>query len=98
MATFSRRKVLGAGGALIGAAAVGTTMAAAAGADTGGEAIRTGDLVPEEVNSLDRLYAEARREGGKLVIYAGGRHRRPTRRDEAGVLVEVPRDRSHSDR
>lgn len=72
MATFSRRRVLGAGGALVGAAAVGATMGSAAGASTDGDWISAGGSVPEETKSLDRLYAEARREGGKLVIYAGG--------------------------
>jgi len=33
---------------------------------------RAGGDVPEEAKSLDSLYADARHEGGKLVIYAGG--------------------------
>lgn len=59
MATFSRRRVLGVGASIVGAVAVGSATSAAAG-------------LPEETKSLDRLYAEARAEGGKLVIYAGG--------------------------
>jgi ABC-type Fe3+ transport system substrate-binding protein len=67
MASFSRRRVLGASGALLGAAALGgTTIPATASAAT------KGALLPEENKSLDQLYADALEEGGKLVIYAGG--------------------------
>src|SRR5690242_8802765 len=62
---LSRRKVLGAS-ALVGAAALGTSIAGRADAASGGA------HGPEETRSLDQLYADARREGGKLVIYAGG--------------------------
>jgi len=72
MATFSRRQVLSMGGAIVGAAAVGTSLASAAEATAGGVAARAGGPMREETKSLDRLYADAKREGGKLVIYAGG--------------------------
>src|SRR5436309_15289968 len=68
MSAFSRRQVLGAGAAVFGAAALGacddiapTTSASPPPAD-----------VPEETRSLDQLYADALREGGRLVVYAGG--------------------------
>ena len=38
----------------------------------GGGVSRAGGDVPEEAKSLDSLYADARHEGGTLVIYAGG--------------------------
>jgi ABC-type Fe3+ transport system substrate-binding protein len=75
MTTFSRRHVLGAGGTMLGAAALSATIAGSAEAATGAStvpALRRGRPVPEERKSLDELYAEARREGGELVIYAGG--------------------------
>ncbi len=65
MANFSRRRMLGASGALLGAAALGGAIPATAA--TGGTASR-----PDETKSLDQLYADALQEGGKLVIYAGG--------------------------
>jgi ABC-type Fe3+ transport system substrate-binding protein len=68
MTSVSRRRVLGASAAL-GAAAVGTSIVGSAGAAA---ASRPGVRVPEERKSLDELYADARREGGELVIYAGG--------------------------
>ncbi|MFI7699505.1 ABC transporter substrate-binding protein [Nonomuraea sp. NPDC049480] len=71
MTPFSRRRVLGAGAAL-GAAALGTSIAGSAAAATGYDANTTFGPVPEEKKSLDELYADARREGGELVIYAGG--------------------------
>ena len=66
MTTFSRRRVLGAGGAILGAAAIGASLPSIASAAPAGRA------VPEERKSLDQLYADALREGGELVIYAGG--------------------------
>ena len=66
---FGRGDVLAAGGAQAGTGATGTTAAAA---DAGGGVSRAGGDVPEEAKSLDSLYADARHEGGKLVIYAGG--------------------------
>jgi len=69
MSTFSRRRMLGTSGAILGAAALGTSLAGtASGAPTSG----AGRWVPEETKSLDQLYADALAEGGKLVIYAGG--------------------------
>ncbi|WP_030435168.1 ABC transporter substrate-binding protein [Actinoplanes subtropicus] len=75
MATFSRRRALGAGGVILGAAALGTSIAGSASADGGGStqaAFGAGKPLPEERKSLDQLYAEAKREGGELVVYAGG--------------------------
>jgi ABC-type Fe3+ transport system substrate-binding protein len=59
--------MLGAGGAVLGAAALGTSIAAPA---SGATTPHAG--VPEETKSLDQLYADALREGGELVVYAGG--------------------------
>jgi hypothetical protein len=72
MATLSRRQVLTAGGAAVGAAALGVSLAGSAEAAAPGEASRSGRRVDEETKSLDQLYADAKREGAKLVIYAGG--------------------------
>jgi ABC-type Fe3+ transport system substrate-binding protein len=72
MVNFGRGDVLAAGGAQAGTGAIGTTTAATAAADAGGGVSRAGGYVPEEAKSLDSLYADARHEGGKLVIYAGG--------------------------
>jgi hypothetical protein len=72
MVNFGRGDVLAAGGAQAGTEATGTTTAAAAAADARGGVSRAGGYVPEEAKSLDSLYADARHEGGKLVIYAGG--------------------------
>jgi ABC-type Fe3+ transport system substrate-binding protein len=66
MSTFSRRRVLGAGGAVLGAAALGASITGTAGGAPAGRPVR------EETKSLDELYADALAEGGKLVIYAGG--------------------------
>jgi ABC-type Fe3+ transport system substrate-binding protein len=66
MTSLSRRRVLGAGAAM-GAAALGTSIVGSAGA-----AAVSGPGTREERKSLDELYADARREGGELVIYAGG--------------------------
>jgi ABC-type Fe3+ transport system substrate-binding protein len=66
MASFSRRRMLGASGALLGAAAFGGTIPATA------SAASKGAPPAEETKSLDQLYADALKEGGKLVIYAGG--------------------------
>lgn len=74
MTAFSRRRVLGAGAAL-GAAALGTTIAAtpaAAAPKKDMTAAPHPGSAREETKSLDELYADAKREGGKLVIYAGG--------------------------
>ncbi len=72
MATLSRRQVLNAGGGVVGAAALGVSLAASAEAAAPGESSRRGRQVHEETKSLDQLYADAKREGAKLVIYAGG--------------------------
>ncbi|HXL18703.1 MAG TPA: hypothetical protein VN961_14410, partial [Streptosporangiaceae bacterium] len=72
MVNFGRGDVLAAGGAQAGSGAIGTTTAAAAALDAGGGVSRAGGDVPEAAKSLDSLYADARHEGGKLVIYAGG--------------------------
>jgi ABC-type Fe3+ transport system substrate-binding protein len=75
MATFSRRRALGAGGVILGAAALGTSIAGSASAAGGGSrqaAFRPGKPLPEERKSLEQLYAKAKREGGELVVYAGG--------------------------
>src|SRR5690349_5519453 len=66
MTTFSRRRLLGTGSAMLGAAALGTSIPGSA------SAAPTGKPVREEHKSLQQLYADARREGGELVIYAGG--------------------------
>ena len=67
MTGISRRQLLGTGGALVAATLIGDSFAEAAVAGEGGRRD-----VREETMSLDKLYADARREGGKLVIYAGG--------------------------
>lgn len=76
MTSFSRRRILGGAGGALGAAALGTSIttgsAAAATRDNAISAAGFGARVPEEKKSLDKLYADARREGGELVIYAGG--------------------------
>jgi ABC-type Fe3+ transport system substrate-binding protein len=66
MTTISRRQALGAAGTVLGAAALGAAIPASA------SAAYTGMPVPEERKSLAQLYADALREGGELVIYAGG--------------------------
>ncbi|GAA5136161.1 ABC transporter substrate-binding protein [Pseudonocardia adelaidensis] len=71
MTTFSRRQVLGASAAAVGAAAFGVT-ALAASRETGSGTSGSPAGVPEETRSLDQLYAAAMREGGALVVYAGG--------------------------
>lgn len=67
MTSFSRRRVLGAGAAL-GASALGVSIGT--GAEAAVSASRA--AVREETKSLDELYADALREGGELVVYAGG--------------------------
>jgi len=69
MTSFSRRRVLGAG-ALLGANALG--MAIGGAAEAAVPASRAASAGPEETKSLDQLYADAVREGGELVVYAGG--------------------------
>lgn len=65
--SLSRRRVLAAGaGAALGFSAFG---AAGAAASPGGAPHPGG---PEETRTLDELYQAALRDGGKLVIYAGG--------------------------
>jgi ABC-type Fe3+ transport system substrate-binding protein len=61
--------MLGTSGAILGAAALGTSLAGTA---SGAPATGAGRPVREETKSLDELYADALAEGGKLVIYAGG--------------------------
>lgn len=65
MSDVSRRRLLGAGGAVLGAASLGLALPGAGAAASGGR-------VAEERKSLDELYADAVREGGQLVVYAGG--------------------------
>ncbi|MGW4210301.1 ABC transporter substrate-binding protein [Lentzea sp. NPDC004789] len=65
MSDVSRRRLLGAGGAVLGAATLGLALPGAGGAASGGH-------VQEERKSLDELHADAVREGGQLVVYAGG--------------------------
>lgn len=75
MTSFSRRRIVGGAGAVLGATALGASItgsAAAATRGTANSAFRPGRQVREEEKSLDELYADARREGGELVIYAGG--------------------------
>jgi len=71
MGSVSRRQVLSAGALVSAAAALGTSTNAAA-ATTGRPGIRARGPVGEETKSLEQLYADAVREGGQLVIYAGG--------------------------
>jgi ABC-type Fe3+ transport system substrate-binding protein len=71
MTSFSRRRVLGAGAAL-GVTALGASIVGNAAAAGGSGAAPVSRPVAEERKSLDELYADARREGGELVIYAGG--------------------------
>ncbi|MFF7986878.1 ABC transporter substrate-binding protein [Streptomyces sp. NPDC007901] len=75
MTSLSRRRLIGRGAAL-GAAALAAPIAAGPAAAATGSADTVkpfpGTPVEEETKSLDQLYADARREGGKLVIYAGG--------------------------
>jgi len=73
MTTFSRRQVLGAGAAAVGAVSFGATALAVRGATRStATGTRQPADVPEETRSLDQLYADAVREGGGLVVYAGG--------------------------
>jgi ABC-type Fe3+ transport system substrate-binding protein len=68
MTRFSRRRVLGASAAAIGAGA----LAACGRPITGASAFQAAPEVPEETRTLDELYADAMAEGGELVVYAGG--------------------------
>jgi ABC-type Fe3+ transport system substrate-binding protein len=70
MSSFSRRRVLGGAGAVVGANALG--MSIGTGAEAGIATSRTGSARHEETKSLDELYADALRAGGELVVYAGG--------------------------
>ena len=65
MTTFSRRQVLG-------AAALGASLAACARPVTSPLSTRAAPDAPEETRTLDQLYADAVAEGGHLVVYAGG--------------------------
>jgi ABC-type Fe3+ transport system substrate-binding protein len=87
MTSFSRRRVLGAG-ALLGASAVG--MSIGAGAQAGASTARTGSAVREETKSLDELYADAVREGGELVVYAGGDTPTQQDRTKQAFLARFP--------
>ena len=80
MRSISRRQALSAGAAL-GAGALGSGLllpgsaeaASSAGASGhGGAGGYGGGSVPEETRSLAELYAAAKAESGKLVVYAGG--------------------------
>lgn len=68
MTRFSRRRVLGASAAAVGAAA----FAASGRPITGASAFQAVPDVPEETKTLDQLHADAMAEGGDLVVYAGG--------------------------
>jgi ABC-type Fe3+ transport system substrate-binding protein len=68
MTRFSRRRVLGASAAAVGAAA----FAACARPITDASAFQAVPDVPEETKTLDQLHADAMAEGGDLVVYAGG--------------------------
>ncbi|MEW1775546.1 extracellular solute-binding protein [Streptomyces sp. NPDC086777] len=70
MSSFSRRRVLttGAGAAL----GLGVTAASAASARAATATAARHSAGPEETRTLDELYRDALREGGKLVVYAGG--------------------------
>ena len=70
MSSFSRRRVLGGAGAVVGANALG--MSIGTGAEAGIATSPTGSARHEETKSLDELYADALRAGGELVVYAGG--------------------------
>lgn len=72
MTSFSRRRVLGAGGAVLGGAAVGASFGAGARASGGHQSAAAHRPVTEERKSLKELYADAKREGGELIVYAGG--------------------------
>ncbi|MFC8432841.1 ABC transporter substrate-binding protein [Streptomyces sp. NPDC057253] len=86
MSSFlSRRRVLTTGaGAALGLGAVGATTATASAAP----ARHTSG--PEETRTLDELYQAALKEGGKLVVYAGGDT--PTQQDgtKAGFKARFP--------
>ncbi|WP_369230490.1 ABC transporter substrate-binding protein [Streptomyces sp. R21] len=71
MSSFlSRRRVLTTGaGAALGLGAVGATAAPASASPAAAARHNTG---PEETRTLDELYRAALKEGGKLVVYAGG--------------------------
>ena len=68
MSEVDRRGLFKVGGAVLGATASSATTATAASAQSRGRSPR----IREESRSLEQLYAEARREGGELVVYAGG--------------------------
>lgn len=76
MTSLNRRRLLGTGAALGAAALAAPITAGTAAAATPGSAAAQTPLpaspVREETKSLEQLYADAKREGGKLVIYAGG--------------------------
>jgi ABC-type Fe3+ transport system substrate-binding protein len=71
MSSFpSRRRVLTTGaGAALGLGAVGATAASASASPGTAARHATG---PEETRTLDELYQAALKEGGKLIVYAGG--------------------------
>lgn len=73
MGVMNRRQLL-VGGAVLGAAAASSGLAAGPASAAAGQS-RTrppGRGVGEETRSLDELYQAAKAEGGKLVVYAGG--------------------------
>lgn len=89
MTGFSRRKALAAGGVL-GAAALGTPLfggLATAGTTRGVAGARA---VPEEKKTLDQLYQDALKEGGNLVIYAGGDTPTQQDRTKQALLARFP--------
>lgn len=64
--------MLGASAATVGAAALGTSLAACGEVVTGTSTSQPAPDVPEETKTLDQLHADAVAEGGQLVVYAGG--------------------------
>jgi ABC-type Fe3+ transport system substrate-binding protein len=70
MGAFSRRRMLGASAAAVGAAAIGPSLVACSEPVT--DTSQAAPAVPEESKTLDQLYADAMAEGGRLVVYAGG--------------------------
>jgi ABC-type Fe3+ transport system substrate-binding protein len=68
MTRFSRRRVLGASAAAIGAAALG----ACGRPITDASAFQAAPDLAEETRTLEQLHADAVAEGGRLVVYAGG--------------------------
>jgi hypothetical protein len=84
MTTFSRRRMLRAGAAAVGAATLGPSAAACATFPSGAPP------VPEETRTLDQLHAEAMAEGGRLVVYAAGDSSTELQRTEEAFRARFP--------